>query len=160
MSRTFTDPALVESSTDVSQSKLLGSSIGSLSSSSRRGTAQLSKAYTQASNLFLTRRLTEAFSILTPIIEKPSVEEISESPDPTPIASASRSSRIKIWSLYLTLFNAIIELGPEEGKANFGSNVWKDIANKARDGTIWEEVVEVGYNGIEGNVDAEVVINL
>lgn len=160
MSRTLTDTPLVESSTDISQSQLLGSSIGSLSSSSRRGTTQISKAYTHASNLFLTRRLTEAFSTLTPIIEKPLIAEIGESPGPTPIASASRSSRIKIWSLYLTLLNAIIELGPEEGKANFGSNVWRDIASKARDGTIWEEVVQVGYDGIEGNVDAEVVINL
>lgn len=160
MSRTFTDTPLVESSTDISHSQLLGSSTGSLSSSSRRGTTQISKAYTHASNLFLTRRLTEAFSTLTPIIEKPLVAEIGESPGPTPIASVSRNSRIKIWSLYLTLLNAIIELGPEEGKSNFGSSVWRDIASKARDGTIWEEVVQVGYDGVEGNVDAEVVINL
>lgn len=160
MSRTFTDTALAESSTDISQSQLLESAIGSLSSSSRRGNTQLSKAYTQASNLFLTRRLIEAFSTLTPIIEKPLAEEIGESSGPAPIASASRNSRIKIWSLYLTLLNAIIELGPEEGKTIFGDDVWKDIASKVRDGTIWEEVLQVGYDGIEGNVDAEVVINL
>lgn len=160
MSNTFTDTALAESSNDISQSQPLGSSIGSLSSSLRRGTNQISKAYTQASNLFLTRRLTEALSTLKPIVERPLVEVIGESPDPTPIAIASRSSRIKIWSLYLTLLNAIIELGPEEGKAAFGSNVWRDIASKARDGSIWEHVVQVGYNGVEGNVDAEVVINL
>lgn len=160
MSKTFTDTTLVESSTDISQSQPLGSSIGSLSSSLPRGTNQISKAYTQASNLFLTRRLTEALSTLTPIVERPLVEVIGESPDPAPIAIASRSSRIKIWCLYLTLLNAIIGLGPDEGKAAFGSNVWRDIASKARDGSIWEDVVQVGYNGIEGNVDAEVVINL
>lgn len=131
MSRTLTDTALVESSTDISSSQALGSSIGSLSSSSPRGTTQIAKAYTQASNLFLTRRLTEALSTLTPIIEKPLVEDIGESPESAPIASSSRSSRIKIWSLYLTLLNAIIELGPEEGKATFGSNGWRDIDRKS-----------------------------
>lgn len=161
MSSTSTDTALAESSNDdIPQSQLLGYSNGSLSSSSRRGATQISKAYTQASDLFLTRRLAEALSTLSPIIEKPLVEDIGESHCSTPIASASRSLRIKIWSLYLTLLNAIIDLGPEEGKATFGNNVWREIASKARDGTIWEELVQVGYNGSEGNVDAEVVINL
>lgn len=157
MNGDFPDTAPVESSAHISQFQPIG---GSLSSSSRRGATQISKAYAQASNLFLTRRLSEALSTLTPIVKKPAVEEIGESPAPTPIAIASRSLRIKIWSLYLTLLNAIIEVGPDEGKATFGNNLWRDIAGKARDGTIWEEVVQVGYNGIEGNVDAEVVINL
>ncbi|MCJ1465635.1 hypothetical protein MMC07_004254 [Pseudocyphellaria aurata] len=157
MNGDFPDTAPVESSPNISQFQPI---YGSLSSSSRGGATQISKAYTQAANLFLTRRLSEALSTLTPIVEKPVVEEISENPAPTPIAIASRSSRIKIWSLYLTLLNAIIELGPDEGKTTFGNSVWRDIASKARDGTIWEEVVQVGYNGIEGNVDAEVVINL
>lgn len=77
-----------------------------------------------------------------------------------PIASASRSTRIKLWSLYLTLLNAIVELGPEDGKNTLGSKEWRAIVAKVRDGTVWNEVVQKGYEGLEGNVDPDVVINL
>jgi len=53
-----------------------------------------------------------------------------------------------------------VELGPEEGKHAFGSTKWKQLVNKARDGTVWEDIVRDGYSGNEGNVDADVVINL
>lgn len=133
-------------------------------SSLRRANSQISKTYKQASTLFLTRRLSESYSTLTPLITAPSTsEEISADEGalkPAPIANASRSTRIKVWSLYLTLLNSIIELGPEVGKIEFGIDVWRDILGKARDGTIWEEVVQVGYGGVEGDVDAEVVSNL
>lgn len=77
-----------------------------------------------------------------------------------PIAAASRNTRVKVWSFFLTLLNAIIELGPEEGKLVFGSSKWRSLAAKARDGGIWEEVVTLGYGGVEGDVDGEVVVNL
>lgn len=161
MSESVINTALVEPGLELSsRSQLLGSSIGSLSSASRRETSPISKAYKNASNLFLTRRLSEALSILEPIIVKPLDLTSSDEYEEAPIAGVSRSSRIKVLSLYLTLVNAIIELGPEDGKAAFGNKAWRDIVSKARDGGIWEEVVQVGYNGIEGNVDAEVVINL
>lgn len=77
-----------------------------------------------------------------------------------PIASSSRTTRIKVWSLYLTILNAIVELGPEDGKAAFGTAEWRALVNKVRDGGVWEEVVRNGYRGVEGDVDADVVINL
>lgn len=133
-------------------------------SSLRQANSQISKTYKQASTLFLTRRLPESFSTLKPLITVPSPPEDVSSDDsalePAPIANASRSTRIKVWSLYLTLLNSIIELGPEVGKDEFGGDVWRGMVGKARDGTIWEEVVQVGYGGVEGDVDAEVVSNL
>lgn len=141
-----------------SHSQLLGST-------TRRENSRIAKeAYKQASSLFLTRRLTEALSIIQPVIIPPLVEqadgETHGQPEPALIASASRNVRIKIWSLYLTLLNAIVELGAEDGKISFGSKAWNDIVNKVQDGSIWEEVVQVGYGGFEGKVDYEVVINL
>jgi hypothetical protein len=51
-------------------------------------------------------------------------------------------------------------LGPEEGKNQFGQKKWKSISSQVRDGQIWETVVQTGYRGLEGSVDAEVVYNL
>lgn len=77
-----------------------------------------------------------------------------------PIASAPKKARVKIWNLYLALVNAIIELGPDEGKSQLGSAKWRAVAAKAHHGTIWEDVVQAGYNGIESAVDAKVVAKL
>lgn len=76
------------------------------------------------------------------------------------MARAGRATRIKVWSLYLTILNAILELEPDEGKEAFGSQEWRALCNKVRDGTVWQEVVDNGYHGVEGDVDAEVVTNL
>lgn len=65
-----------------------------------------------------------------------------------------------MWSLYLTILNAIIELDPDEGKHAFGSSEWRNLVTKVREGEVWEEVVKNGYGGVEGNVDSDVVINL
>ena len=133
-------------------------------SSLRRAASQISKTYKQASTLFLTRRLAESFSTLNPLLQVPNPPEDGASDDgasePALVSIASRSLRIKVWSLYLTLVNSIIELGPEDGKAEFGGNTWRAIVNKTRDGSIWDEVVQSGYGGVDGNVDAEVVSNL
>ncbi|KAL8873586.1 MAG: hypothetical protein Q9174_000978 [Haloplaca sp. 1 TL-2023] len=130
----------------------------------RHRNSEISKVYKQASTLFLTRRLSEALSALEPVLTpiKSSEDSLDDetSAEVALIATASRSLRVKIWSLYLTLLNAIIELGPEDGKAAFGLKQWRDIAAKARDGSIWDEVVRVGYSGVEGKVDADVVTNL
>ena len=77
-----------------------------------------------------------------------------------PIAGASHNSRVKVWSLYITLLNAILELGQDEGRKTFGSQEWDGIVKKAQDGSIWTEVVDVGYGGIDGQVDPDVVVNL
>ena len=80
--------------------------------------------------------------------------------DSAPIAKASRTTRIKVWSLYLTILNAVLELDPEEGKHAFGSSEYRGLVSKVREGVVWEEVVRNGYRGIEGDVDSDVVINL
>jgi hypothetical protein len=142
----------------------LSSSVPSLSSS-RSQASQIAKTYRQAANLFLTRRLPEALSTIEPIITpQPHDEDFGngdhQSTTLAPIALASRSSRIKVWVFWLTFLSAVVELGPEEGKHAFGTNKWKMLVSKARDGTVWEDIIQYGYGGMEGNVDAEVVVNL
>ncbi|KAL4936448.1 hypothetical protein BDV06DRAFT_204996 [Aspergillus oleicola] len=121
-----------------------------------------SKTYKKASQLFLTRRLQEALVSLEPVI---SVNNSNDDPEVNgaamaPIATVPATWRIKIWNLYITLLSAIIDLGPEEGKATIGQKEWKDVSTQVRDGGIWETVVQIGYQGREGSVDAEVVYNL
>ena len=146
-------------------SSQLSTSISSLSPS-KQASSEILKVYKQASQLFLTRRLSEALSALRPVISPPGVSEDEqrrdddESPPQAPIATASSKLRIKIWSLYISLLNAIIELGPEEGKQAFSINEWKALVSSAREGDVWETVVKHGYGGREGSVDAEVVNNL
>jgi len=108
----------------------------------------------------LTRRLPESLSTILPVITSQDLNGNSPATEPAPIASASRTTRIKVWSLYLTILNAVVELEPEEGKQAFGTQEWRQIASKVRDGDVWEEVVKNGYGGLEGDVDADVVINL
>ncbi|KAF2400808.1 hypothetical protein EJ06DRAFT_581860 [Trichodelitschia bisporula] len=147
-------------------------SASGLSASPRHQTSQIAKTYRQAAQLFLTRRLPEALSTIEPVITPPAVDDDAATVTPStadltpsnkslaPIAAASRGTRVKVWSFYLTFLNAVIELGPEEGKHAFGSTKWKALVNKARDGSVWEDIVRDGYYGQEGNVDADVVINL
>jgi hypothetical protein len=143
---------------------MLSSSVSSLSSS-RHQSSQIAKAYRQAAQLFLTRRLPEALSTIEPIITPPDQDKLNGTTNGdvlpyAPIASASRSTRVKVWSFYLTFLNSVVELGAEEGKHAFGSTRWKTLVSKCRDGSVWEDVVRDGYAGAEGDVDAEVVINL
>ncbi len=49
---------------------------------------------------------------------------------------------------------------PTRGKDAFGTQEWRAICARVRDGVVWEEVVQNGYHGFEGNVDSDVVINL
>lgn len=150
----------------LSSSQFMSSSISSLSSSihnpnspaTRNASSQISKIYRQASTLFLTRRLPESLSTILPVITPLVLEDSTTSP--APVASASRTTRIKVWSLYLTILNAIVELESDDGKQAFGGNEWRSLCTKVREGQVWEEVVQNGYGGIEGAVDADVVINL
>ena len=159
MSGTYTESILTDSVGSLSSSR-------TLRSPNKAQSTLISKTYKQASNLFLTRRLPEALQALKPIIAPPKRDEEvddredSDPKDPAPIATASKNARVKVWNLYITLLNAIVELGPEEGKAQFGSTQWRSLAAKARDGTIWEDVVRDGYHGREGRVDADVISNL
>lgn len=148
---------------DSFSSHVLSNSISSLASStsSRPSSSNISKTYRQASQLFLTRRLPEALSTVLPLIN-PSAEnaDVNGLAEPAPIVRASRSTRIKVWSLYLTILNAVLELDPDEGKDAFGTQEWRSLCKKVRDGDVWEEVVRFGYHGNEGEVDSDVVINL
>lgn len=151
---------------DSLSSRYLSSSISSLSSA-RAQSSWIARTYRQAAQLFLTRRLYEALSTIEPVLSaaQNETEQIDghgqEDHKPAaPVARASKTTRVKVWSFYLTLLNSIIELGPEEGRLVFGSTRWKALAAKARDGSVWDEVVTLGYGGDEGNVDSEVVVNL
>lgn len=142
----------------------LGSSTMSLSGS-RQHSQHIAKAYRQAAQLFLTRRLPEALSTIEPVITPPAHEDADAShngslPGYAPIATASRGTRVKVWSFYLTFLNSVVELGAEEGKHAFGSARWKQLVSKCRDGSVWDDVVRDGYAGVEGDVDADVVVNL
>lgn len=139
-------------------SGFLSSSVSSLSAStSSRHPSHISKTYRQASTLFLTRRLPEALTTLLPLITPPEPVDHGE---PAPVATASRTTRVKVWSLYLTVMNAIVEMEPDEGKDAFGNQEWRALCAKVRDGEVWEDVVRNGYHGVEGEVDSDVVINL
>lgn len=145
-------------------SRMLSSSVSSLSSS-RQQSSQIAKAYRQAAQLFLTRRLPEALSTIEPIITPPPQDDANGAYNGdlsafAPVAAASRGTRVKVWSFYLTFLNSVVELGAEEGKQAFGSTRWKQLVSKCRDGSVWEDVVRDGYAGVEGDVDAEVVVNL
>ena len=159
MSGTYTESVLEDSVGSLS-------SLRTLRSPTKAHSSLISKTYKQASNLFLTRRLPEALQVLEPIISPPKPEdeedgqEQPEASEPAPVASGSKSARVKVWNLYITLVNAIVELGPVDGKAQFGSSQWRALVSKARDGTIWEDVVRDGYHGKEGRVDADVISNL
>jgi hypothetical protein len=155
---------------DISGSRYLASSMSSLSAS-RQQSSQIAKAYRQAAQLFLTRRLPEALSTIEPIITAPQNDDAIDHSDANgntnndldayaPVATASRGTRVKVWSFYLTFLNAVVELGAEEGKHAFGSARWKQLVSKCRDGSVWDEVVRAGYAGVEADVDADVVVNL
>ena len=135
----------------------------SSSTSSLSPSKFFSKTYKKASQLYLTRRLHESLTALEPVL---TVSQAQDEPytngdtSTPPIATAQSTWRIKVWSLYITLLSAIVELGSEEGRKLFGQKEWKAISSQVRDGGIWETVVQTGYKGLEGSVDAEVVYNL
>lgn len=149
----------------VTYENTLSASVTSLALQQRPQTAQIAKTYRQAAQLFLTRRLPEALSTIEPVItpensDQDGQDHHSKQNNFAPIAYASRGTRIKVWSFYLTFLNSVIELGPEEGKHAFGSAKWKALVAKCRDASVWEEVVQAGYAGVEGSVDPDVIINL
>jgi hypothetical protein len=148
----------------LSSSQQLSSSMSS-GSPNRRSSSEISKAYKHASQLFLTRRFPEALSVLEPIINPPKQandykDSDEEAPSEAPIVNATTTQRIKVWVLYITLLNSIVDLGQDEGKRGFGHIRHKDMVNRVRNGDIWETVVRDGYGGREGSVDADVVYNL
>jgi hypothetical protein len=148
---------------NLGSSGLLSTSIGSISSS-RQGPSNVSQIYKQASTYFLTRRLREALDTLQPLLtlqeDDGQIDRNGEYHASAPIANASRSGRIKVWSVYLTTLDEIVKLGPDEGKTTFGNQRWRELVTKVQKGQVWEEVSRAGYSGGEGDIDPEVVINL
>lgn len=143
-----------------SSSQHLSTSVSSLNPSGKRASSEISKIYKHASQLFLTRRLVEAHEALQPVITPPGQTRPDDSPALAPIATATTSQRIKIWSLYVTLLNSIVDVGSEEGRQLFGQREYRDIVRGVQGGDVWAQVVKDGYQGREGAVDAEVVYNL
>lgn len=150
---------------DTLDSQYLSSSISSLSRP--RSTASLTvKAYKQATQFYLTKRFKEALEQLEPIVSPQSSSTPNGNSNSAiearaaPVTQSNKGTRTKVWVFYLSLLNAIVELGPEEGKTTFGSNKWRQILAKCNEGSIWEDVVQHGYGGNEGDVDPDVVVNL
>ena len=146
-----------------SSSQYLSSSHSSINQS-KKASSEISKTYKHASQLYLTRRLAEAYEALQSVI-KPSVQTNGHQSDEdvpplAPIATATTSQRIKTWSLYATLLNAILDLGSEDGKSEFGQKLYREIVRLVQTSEVWEQVVQDGYRGRESSVDAEVVYNL
>jgi hypothetical protein len=159
-----TSTMLTNSVDSLASSRLVGS-IQSQDPTAKRAAAQISRAYKQASQFFLQRRFPECLFTIQPLITRKTADDRSARNDeeavvPAPIATASRAARVKIWSLYITLLNSIVELGLEDGRNQFGNAQWRVMERKVRDGSIWGEVVKNGYGGHEGNVDPDVVSNL
>ncbi|CAK1364885.1 hypothetical protein CB0940_08524 [Cercospora beticola] len=155
---------------DALNSQYLSSSISSLSRS-RSANTLIVRTYKQATQLYLTKRFKEALETLEPIVtsQQPGESDVlgtngvhSESPGDGAalVAQSSKGTRTKVWVFYLSLLHAIIELGAEDGKNQFGSTKWRQLAAKARDGTVWDEIIRLGYGGNEGDVDPDVVVNL
>jgi TolA-binding protein len=146
-----------------SDSAYLSSSLSSLSRS-RSSNNLIVRTYKQATQLYLTRRFREAWDVLETIVNAGSQddgENGGQGHGIAPVAQSSRGTRTKVWVFYLSLIHAVVEMGAEEGAREFGgADVWRAIARKAREGLAWEEIVGRGYAGQEGEVDAEVVVNL
>lgn len=168
MNSTGSSTLLAHSVDSLTSSRLVGSLHHANEASAKRAATQISRAYKQASQFFLQRRFPECLFTVQPLITRKTADDKSVSGSvngdepitPAPIATASRAARVKVWSLYITLLNSIVELGPEDGKNQFGNVQWRVMERKVRDGAIWEDVVQNGYGGREGNVDPDVVSNL
>jgi hypothetical protein len=162
----YTEPARFQQ--DAMNSRYLSSSLSGLSHS-RSTNSLIVRTYKQATQLYLTKRFREALETLESIVSPPpqSPEDHEHTNGASgyangvaPVAQSSKGTRTKVWVFYLSLIHAIVELGVEEGKLQFGSSRWRQIAAKAREGSIWEEVVRYGYSGEEAVVDPDVVVNL
>lgn len=162
-----TMPSRTSTLTQSADSDYLSSSLSGLSRS-RSTNNLIVRAYKQATQLYLTRRFREAWEVLEPVV---SPQQNSSSRDSgvdvdgadggvAPVAQSSRGTRTKVWVFYLSLIHAVVELGAEEGKREFGAEGWRAVVKKAREGTVWDDIVARGYGGSEGDVDAEVVVNL
>lgn len=128
------------------------------SSTARPGPlGELSRIYRSAASSFLTRRYDVAFSSLEPAVSPSSESNVRSA---AAIHMAPKSLRVKLWCLYTTLVHVIIVKHLRDGQHFIGGEEWMTLLRKVQQGTIWDEVVMVGYLGAKEDVDLEVVINL
>lgn len=142
----------------------LTSSLDWLPGATQWSKKQISKDYDLAQGYFSSKQFREAYDILEALISTPKPEagdvEDEASTGKSPIATAKSSLRIKVWTLYFKLVDALIVSGPNECVAEFGRDKWRQITSRVLDSTIWKQVLQDGYGGILANVDAGVVGDL
>lgn len=160
-SRTTTDQ-------DRLNSQYLSNSFAALASE-RSTNSLVSRTYKQASHLFLTKQFQEALEAIEPVLLPQSAETspfvngddtATGAQQQALVAACTAGTRTKVWVFYTSLLHSIISMGYDQGKLVFGSSDWQRIVAKVQDGSVWDEVVQNGYDGVEGRLDTEVVINL
>lgn len=126
----------------------------------------LSKKYRKARNLFLTQQFAEAFSEIGLTLEPGEWFEgdvhdgEGKSLSRVPILFAKKSVRVKIWSLYLTLLNTFRKAGNDQAGVWVGARRWKGLYASLCDGSIWQNVLHVGYADNEHAMDHEITVAL
>lgn len=99
-------------------------------------------AFQRSTTLFLTRRLPPALETLHPVLPYTN--------------KCVRSLRVKIWSTYFAILDAVLKLEGPEGKDAFGSlRSWREVKNRVRKAKIWEELL--GTYGDVGRAEIEIV---
>ena len=133
----------------------------------RKRVLPLVESFKEAQELFFTRRLVQAMDVIEHVVAPTTAAQTedhslrgNESISLPLVVNAERKERIRVLNLYIMILNAIIELGPEIGKRQFGSARWKALIAKVQNGTVWDEIVKIAYNGSEGSIDPEIVTNL
>ena len=125
--------------------------------------SELGRVYDQAATYFITRRPSEALSLLCTAIFPAPVDHgeplsfgVAEF---APVAGAPRKLRIKMWSLFISCLDALARI-EEAGVQVARPTNHRDLVTKVHNGTIWDVVVQHGYRGQKDCVDAEVIISL
>lgn len=133
----------------------------------------MQRIYREASQLFLTRRLSESWAVMKELITPAGDFVVGNQRghhskvaagglpvSPAPVALASSKLRIRVWSLYLALLSVALDLEYEAGQAQLGQEDWKAMESQVRSGEIWDFIIRVGYQGKQETLDAVVVSNL
>ncbi|KAL8824171.1 MAG: hypothetical protein Q9191_005243, partial [Dirinaria sp. TL-2023a] len=122
---------------------------------------QISKLLTQAKNLYSTKQFVQAYTALQRLITRPHDKDQespkTESAGSAPIAKAKCSLRIKVWCLYLSVLSEIIDSEPIDFRSAFGGGEYDSLKSKIVNGSVWEQVIQDGYEGDLGSVDGAVV---
>ena len=122
---------------------------------------QISKLLTQAKNSYSTKQFVQAYTALQPLITSASYKEDGDSKTNStgsaPIAKAKYSLRIKVWCLYLSVLSEIIDSDSSDPQCALASDEYDLLKSKFVNGSIWEQVIQDGYEGEVAKVDGAVV---